>query len=123
MREDFAEFFPATLELALAGLALGVVVGVATAIGAEVFRAGWARAVSGLLGTLGLTVPVFWIGLLLLLGIDHFLDMARSATNVIGNSVATAAVSRWEGQLRAEGEIPEDLAEAIKPVTPRDLHG
>ena len=40
----------------------------ATAIGAEVFRAGWARAVSGLLGTLGLTVPVFWIGLLLLLG-------------------------------------------------------
>ncbi|HWT16532.1 MAG TPA: dicarboxylate/amino acid:cation symporter, partial [Patescibacteria group bacterium] len=47
-------------------------------------------------------------GLLLLLGIDHFLDMARSATNVIGNSVATAVVSKWEGQLRAEGEpVPE----------------
>lgn len=54
-------------------------------------------------------------GLLLLLGIDHFLDMARSATNVIGNSVATAAVSRWEGQLRPEGDIPEDLAHAIEP--------
>lgn len=53
-------------------------------------------------------------GLLLLLGIDHFLDMARSATNVIGNSVATAVVSKWEGQLRAEGEIPEDLAHAIE---------
>ena len=38
-------------------------------------------------------------GLLLLLGVDHFLDMGRSATNVIGNSVATAVVARWEGQL------------------------
>jgi len=39
-------------------------------------------------------------GLLLLLGVDHFLDMGRSATNVIGNSIATAVVARWEGQLR-----------------------
>jgi Na+/H+-dicarboxylate symporter len=38
-------------------------------------------------------------GLLLLLGIDHFLDMGRSATNVVGNSIATAVVSKWEGEL------------------------
>ena len=38
-------------------------------------------------------------GLLLLIGIDHFLDMARSATNVIGNSIATAVVAKWEGEL------------------------
>jgi Na+/H+-dicarboxylate symporter len=38
-------------------------------------------------------------GLLLLLGIDHFLDMARSATNVIGNGVAAAVVAKWEGEL------------------------
>ncbi len=38
-------------------------------------------------------------GLVLLLGIDHFLDMARSATNVIGNSIATAVVAKWEGEL------------------------
>jgi Na+/H+-dicarboxylate symporter len=49
------------------------------------------------------TLPQFGIpegGLLLLLGIDHFLDMGRSATNVVGNSVAVAVVSRWEGELR-----------------------
>jgi len=58
-------------------------------------------------------------GLLLLLGIDHFLDMGRSATNVIGNSVAAAVVSRWEGQLRPEGEpVPEDLRHAIEPGEP-----
>ncbi len=38
-------------------------------------------------------------GLLLLLGIDHLLDMGRSATNVIGNAVATVAVSKWEDSL------------------------
>jgi Na+/H+-dicarboxylate symporter len=39
-------------------------------------------------------------GMLLLLGIDHFLDMGRSATNVVGNSIATAVVSKWEGELQ-----------------------
>ena len=37
-------------------------------------------------------------GLLLLLGVDHFLDMGRSATNVIGNSIATAVVAKWQGE-------------------------
>lgn len=36
-------------------------------------------------------------GLLLILGIDHFLDMGRSATNVVGNAVASAVVAKWEG--------------------------
>lgn len=56
-------------------------------------------------------------GLLLLLGVDHFLDMARSATNVIGNSVATAVVSRWEGLLRPEGGRPE-LENALSDTVP-----
>src|SRR5215471_12618900 len=39
-------------------------------------------------------------GLLLIIGIDQFLDMGRSATNVIGNSLATAVIGRWEGEAR-----------------------
>ena len=42
-------------------------------------------------------------GVLLILGVDHFLDMARSATNVLGNGMATAVISKWEGEL--EGEV------------------
>ncbi len=38
-------------------------------------------------------------GLALLLGIDPLLDMGRSATNVVGNSIATAVVSKWENAL------------------------
>jgi Na+/H+-dicarboxylate symporter len=33
------------------------------------------------------------------MGIDQFLDMGRTATNVIGNSLATSVVAKWEGQL------------------------
>jgi len=40
-------------------------------------------------------------GILLLLAVDHFLDMGRSATNVVGNSIATAVVAKWEGELGA----------------------
>ncbi|MBK1658755.1 dicarboxylate/amino acid:cation symporter [Paracraurococcus ruber] len=48
-------------------------------------------------------------GLLLIIGIDQFLDMGRSATNVIGNSLATAVVGKWEGEMKPE---PEDVADA-----------
>ncbi len=38
-------------------------------------------------------------GIALILPIDHFCDMFRTATNVIGNALATSAVSQWEGAL------------------------
>ncbi|NIE60420.1 MULTISPECIES: dicarboxylate/amino acid:cation symporter [unclassified Burkholderia] len=38
-------------------------------------------------------------GLLLIMGVDMFLDMGRSATNAVGNSIAAAVVAKWEGQL------------------------
>ena len=48
-------------------------------------------------------------GLLLIMGIDQFLDMGRSATNVIGNSIATAVVAKWEGELRPEAESQAEI--------------
>jgi len=38
-------------------------------------------------------------GILLILGIDHFLDMGRTATNVLGNAIATAVVAKWENAM------------------------
>lgn len=43
-------------------------------------------------------------GVLLIMGVDQFLDMARAATNVLGNGLATAVISKWEGELE-----PHDL--------------
>ena len=54
-------------------------------------------------------------GLLLIMGVDQFLDMGRSATNVVGNSIATAVVSKWEGELRPEavGQAEVDADEGV----------
>ncbi len=52
--------------------------------------------------TLAAVMPQFGLpeaGLALILGIDHFLDMARTATNVLGNGYAAAVAARWEGEL------------------------
>jgi Na+/H+-dicarboxylate symporter len=42
------------------------------------------------------------VGLLLTMGVDQFLDMCRTATNVLGNSIASSVVAKWEGQLGTE---------------------
>jgi Na+/H+-dicarboxylate symporter len=52
-------------------------------------------------------------GLLLILAVDHFLDMGRSATNVVGNAVASAVVAKWEGDLD-----PEEAADIEPPHAP-----
>tara|TARA_B100000678_G_scaffold285192_1_gene287911 strand:- start:119 stop:1429 length:1311 start_codon:yes stop_codon:yes gene_type:complete len=41
-------------------------------------------------------------GILLILAVDHFLDMGRTATNVIGNAVASSVIAKWEGELDPE---------------------
>ncbi|HXW92278.1 MAG TPA: cation:dicarboxylase symporter family transporter [Terriglobales bacterium] len=67
--------------------------------------------------TVGLpTGPIF-----LLLGIDQFLDMGRTAVNVIGNCLATAVIARWEGQLKEIPWTPAALAgsgSAVPRTTP-----
>lgn len=48
--------------------------------------------------TLGLPIePIF-----VLLGIDQFMDMGRTAVNVIGNCLATVVIARWEGEFSSE---------------------
>lgn len=53
------------------------------------------------------------VGIALLLGIDPLLDMGRSATNVVGNSIAAAVVSKWEGELQDPKVIDEKSAEVV----------
>ncbi|WP_158728293.1 MULTISPECIES: dicarboxylate/amino acid:cation symporter [unclassified Flavobacterium] len=44
-------------------------------------------------------------GIALILPIDHFCDMFRSATNVLGNALATSVVGKWEGSDDADEEV------------------
>ncbi len=55
--------------------------------------------ITGTLAMFGLPVE----GVAIILAIDQFLDMGRTATNVVGNAVATSVITKWEGML----EVPE----------------
>jgi Na+/H+-dicarboxylate symporter len=52
-------------------------------------------------------------GILMILAVDHFLDMGRSATNVVGNAVASTVVAKWEG-----GFDPREPADVEPPHAP-----
>ncbi|MGE5517530.1 MAG: dicarboxylate/amino acid:cation symporter [Bacteroidota bacterium] len=54
-------------------------------------------------------------GVLLIMGVDHFLDMGRTATNVLGNAIATGVVAKWENAIATEEELAE--SEDAIPVT------
>ncbi|RJX68261.1 dicarboxylate/amino acid:cation symporter [Tsuneonella suprasediminis] len=52
-------------------------------------------------------------GIALVLAIDHFLDMGRTATNVLGNAVATSVITKWEGMLQPMRD--PDLDDPVAP--------
>ncbi|WP_137935905.1 dicarboxylate/amino acid:cation symporter [Chitinivorax sp. B] len=63
-------------------------------------------------------LPMFGLpeaGILLILGIDHIMDMARTVTNVLGNAIATTVVAK------SEGAIGPAAAEEVEPVEAVDL--
>jgi aerobic C4-dicarboxylate transport protein len=67
-----------------------------TSKGAAAVTGGGFITLAATLSSVG-NIPV--AGLTLLLGIDRFMSEARAITNLIGNGVATVAVSKWEGEL------------------------
>ncbi len=67
-----------------------------------------------LAATLAVVPAVPIESLALLVGIDRFMSECRALTNLIGNGVATVAISRWEGEVSAE-TIRANLARPQPP--------
>ncbi len=64
-------------------------------------------------------------GVLLIIGVDEIMDMARTTVNLVGNCLSTAVVARWEGEFRKEpvdAEIVGDLAAADHPPQNHSSH-
>ncbi len=64
--QDLSQFFPATLELTLGAMVFTVFLGVPFGVLAAVYRDRWPDHLTRVLSTIGVSVPVFWLGLLLL---------------------------------------------------------
>ena len=102
-----------TLYLALASVFVAQAAGVELSWGQQILMVATlmltSKGVAGvpraslviLLGTLAsFSLPVE--GVILILGVDELMDMARTAINVIGNCLATVVVAKWEGAFRNE---------------------
>ena len=75
-----------------------------------------------LAATLSVIPEIPLVGLVLLLGVDRFLNEARAVTNLIGNGIGTIAIAKWDGafdQAIADREIAamKKPAAVIAPVT------
>jgi proton glutamate symport protein len=109
-----------TLYLSLASVFVAQASGIELSLGAQLMMmltlmltskgvAGVSRAslivLAGTLATFGLPLE----GIAVLLSVDEILDMGRTATNVIGNCLATVVVAKWEKQM------PVEAAPAVSP--------
>jgi len=67
---------------------------------------------SGTLTTFGLPLE----GVAVILGVDAFLDMARTSINLVGNCLASAVMARWEGEFKPEGNPGPETEPVAGPV-------
>ena len=109
-----------TLYLSLAAIFVAQAAGVPMSIGQQLIMMltlmltskGVAGVPRAMLVILSGTVDSFHLPMwpvVILLGVDQLMDMARTATNVLGNCLATAVVARWEGALGKEVPSPTVL--------------
>lgn len=63
---DLLDFFPATLELSTIGLVMGIVLGVPMGVASAYWHEKWPDHVLRIIGLVGYSVPIFWLGLVAL---------------------------------------------------------
>ncbi len=106
-----------TLYLSMAMVFVAQAAGVHLGIGQQIFIlltlmlsskgvAGVPRAVLVVMLATAATVHLPTEPILVILGIDALMDMGRTATNVVGNCLASAVIARWEGVFGEEAPAP-----------------
>ncbi len=125
--DDILRFFPATLELATLGLLIAIVFGIALGVLSAVYRNSLLDHVSRVISLIGVSMPVFWLGLLLLLVFYYRLGwlpepgrldiMLIEPPRITGMMLVDAAIA-------ADWEVFWDaLAHAVLPATVLGLFG
>jgi proton glutamate symport protein len=107
-----------TLYLAVASVFVAQAAGVELSIGQQIMimltlmltskgMAGIPRASQVILAGTLVTFDLPLAGVLLIIGVDELMDMARTTVNLVGNCLATAVVARWEGEFEPVRENSE----------------
>lgn len=120
--EDIARVFPATLELATVATAIGVLFGVPMGVAAATRQGRWPDHAIRLLGLIGYSVPVFWLGLVGLLVFYARLDWVAGPgrIDIIFDSLVptVTGVILVDSALAGEWEVFADAARhLVLPAT------
>jgi proton glutamate symport protein len=108
-----------TLYLAVASVFVAQAAGVDLSLGQQIMimvtlmltskgMAGIPRASQVILAGTLVTFDLPLAGVLLIIGVDELMDMARTTVNLVGNCLATAVVARWEGEFQPN--VPDTVA-------------
>lgn len=113
-----------TLYLAIASVFVAQAAGIDLSIGQQLMimltlmltskgMAGIPRAsqvvLAGTLVTFGLPLQ----GIILIIGIDELMDMARTTVNLVGNCLGSAAIARWEGEFGKDTKQPDHAIPSV----------
>lgn len=112
-----------TLYLAVASVFVAQAAGVDLSVGQQIMimvtlmltskgMAGIPRASQVILAGTLVTFDLPLAGVLLIIGVDELMDMARTTVNLVGNCLATAVVARWEGEFQTAAPEPAPLTHA-----------
>jgi proton glutamate symport protein len=119
-----------TLYLAVASIFVAQAAGVDLSLGQQLVimltlmltskgMAGIPRASQVILAGTLVTFDLPLAGIILIIGVDELMDMARTTVNLVGNCLATAVMARWEGEARFDSSDPPPSNPA--PAEPADL--
>lgn len=114
-----------TLHLAVASVFVAQAAGVELSLGQQLAImltlmltskgvAGVPRATQVILAGTLVTFDLPLEGVVIIMGVDELMDMARTTVNLAGNCLATAVMARWEGELKVNGDIGSVAAKGVK---------
>jgi peptide/nickel transport system permease protein len=100
---DLINFFPATLELSTIGLLIGVVLGVPMGVASAYWHEKWPDHVIRVIGLVGYSVPIFWLGLVGLFVFYYLLDWVAGPGQL--DVFFIGVVDRWTGMILIDSAL------------------
>lgn len=105
--QDLRQFLPATIELATAAIIIGAGAGLAVGITAAVARGSWIDHLTRFLSLIGLSMPVFWLGLIVLLLFYSWLGVLPGPGQI---DIFVSSPPRVTGLILIDSLLARDLA-------------
>jgi peptide/nickel transport system permease protein len=100
--QDLAAYFPATFELTTVAMALALGIGIGLGVAAAVWRGSWIDHATRIFAVSGVSLPLFWIGLLLQVVVGYWIGWLPLNGRLQPSLSMESRTSKWTGLLLAD---------------------